>query len=219
MDIFTDMSDLQLSLIIIGAIIIVGVAIFNWVQQQRYQRKVQAAFEYKHDDVLLDADSSESMSERIEPVFNKSPLHESDFESHTQPDAYHSHAQDVRKNAPISPTLSTSSSNATSNSAMPTSVLIDYDNSTNYIVNIRSDSPIANTYIAKLLQRKFDFGKKLRSSQSLNFTMKLPTKNGEPDFKVMETFISAIHKLIIKDVVLYTDSKIENTEIIINKEK
>lgn len=159
MDIFTDMSDLQLSLIIIGAIIIVGVAIFNWVQQQRYQRKVQAAFEYKHDDVLLDADSSESMSERIEPVFNKSLPHESDFESHTQPDAYHSHAQDVRKNAPISPTLSTSSSNATSNSAMPTSVLIDYDNSTNYIVNIRSDSPIANTYIAKLLQRKFDFGK------------------------------------------------------------
>lgn len=101
MDILTDMSDLQLSLIIIGAIIIVGVAIFNWVQQQRYQRKVQAAFEYKHDDVLLDADSSESMSERVEPVFNKSPLHESDFESHTQPDAYHSHAQDVRKHADI----------------------------------------------------------------------------------------------------------------------
>lgn len=75
------------------------------------------------------------------------------------------------------------------------------------------------TSIEKSISGKFDFGKKLRSSQSLNFTMKLPTKNGEPDFKVMETFISAIHKLIIKDVVLYTDSKIENTEIIINKEK
>ncbi|GKS70158.1 cell division protein ZipA, interacts with FtsZ [Nitrosomonas sp. PY1] len=152
MDIFTNMSDLQLSLIIIGAIIIAGVAIFNWIQQQRYQRRVQAAFEYKHDDVLLDADSDDSISERIEPVFNKSSLHESD--------AYHSHAQDIRKNAPISPTPSTAPSNtATSNSAMPTSVLLDYDNATNYIVNIRSDSPIANTYIAKLLQRKFDFGK------------------------------------------------------------
>jgi hypothetical protein len=55
---------------------------------------------------------------------------------------------------------------------------------------------------------KFDFGNKLRSSQSLDFKMKLPTKDKKPNYELMETLISAIQKLVIKDVVLYTDSKI-----------
>ncbi|MCC7092478.1 MAG: cell division protein FtsZ, partial [Nitrosomonas sp.] len=54
MDILNSMSDLQLSLIIIGAIVVAGVAIFNWLQQQRYRRKIQAAFDYDHNDILLD---------------------------------------------------------------------------------------------------------------------------------------------------------------------
>jgi hypothetical protein len=36
----------------------------------------------------------------------------------------------------------------------------------------------------------------------------LPTLNEQPDYTVMETFISAIHKIVIKDVVLYADKKI-----------
>ena len=40
MDILSNMSGLQLSLVIIGAVVIVGVVIFNWIQQQRYQRKI-----------------------------------------------------------------------------------------------------------------------------------------------------------------------------------
>jgi hypothetical protein len=56
---------------------------------------------------------------------------------------------------------------------------------------------------------KFSYGKKLRSSQSLDFTMKLPTKNQQPDYAIMETLISAIQKLVIKEVVLYSDRKIE----------
>lgn len=54
---------------------------------------------------------------------------------------------------------------------------------------------------------KFSYGKKLRSSQSLNIRMKLPAINGKPDFEIMETFISAIQKLVIKDVVLYNEGK------------
>jgi Type I restriction modification DNA specificity domain len=50
-----------------------------------------------------------------------------------------------------------------------------------------------------------------------NQTMALPTKNNEPDYKLMETFISAIQKLVIKDVVLYTDRKITATKSVINK--
>jgi hypothetical protein len=69
----------------------------------------------------------------------------------------------------------------------------------------------------KSISRKFDFGNKLRSSQSLNFIMKLPTQNNQPNYTIMETFISAIQKLVIKDVVLYADRKIAATKTVVNK--
>jgi hypothetical protein len=63
------------------------------------------------------------------------------------------------------------------------------------------------TSMSKSISGKFDFGTKLRSSKSLNFIMKLPTQNQKPNYAVMETFISAIQKLVIKDVVLYAKQK------------
>ncbi len=72
--------------------------------------------------------------------------------------------------------------------------------------------------MGKSIIRKFDFGNKLRSSKSLNFKMKLPTLNKQPNYEIMETFISAIQKLVIKDVVLYAERKIEATkEMVISK--
>ena len=44
--------------------------------------------------------------------------------------------------------------------------------------------------------------------------IKLPLKNGEIDFEFMETFISAIKKMAIKDVVLYSDQKIAATRAV-----
>ncbi|MGZ8946509.1 MAG: restriction endonuclease subunit S [Methylococcaceae bacterium] len=41
-----------------------------------------------------------------------------------------------------------------------------------------------------------------------NQLMKLPTQNHQLNYAIMETFISAIQKLVIKDVVLYADKKI-----------
>ena len=40
-----------------------------------------------------------------------------------------------------------------------------------------------------------------------NKHIQLPTKNNQPDYAMMETLISAIQKLVIKEVVLYTDRK------------
>lgn len=59
-----------------------------------------------------------------------------------------------------------------------------------------------------LLKGKYDFGKKLRSSQSKNKTMNVIIKNNMPDYSFMEILISAIQKLVIKDVVQYADKKI-----------
>ncbi len=44
----------------------------------------------------------------------------------------------------------------------------------------------------------------------------LPEKNGEIDFDFMDKFIIIAEKLIIKDVVEYTDKKINATKRIVN---
>ena len=72
--------------------------------------------------------------------------------------------------------------------------------------------------MGKSLFGKFDYGNKLRSSQSFDIKMQLPTKNNKPDYATMETFIKAVEKLVIKDVVLYADSKIKATENAVKKD-
>ena len=42
-------------------------------------------------------------------------------------------------------------------------------------------------------------------------------KNKKPDYEMMTTFITAIKKLVIKDVVHFADSKIEATKLVSNK--
>lgn len=69
--------------------------------------------------------------------------------------------------------------------------------------------------INQALMNKFDYGNKLRSSQSLNLKMKLPSRNNQPDLSLMETLISAVQKLVIKDVVQYADQKISAHEQVI----
>lgn len=61
--------------------------------------------------------------------------------------------------------------------------------------------------MGKSISGKFDYGKKLRSSKSFDFKMHLPSKGQRPDFEIMETIISAIQKMVIKDVVLYVQQK------------
>ena len=64
----------------------------------------------------------------------------------------------------------------------------------------------------RALRGKYSYGKKLRSSQSVHFKMQLPTKDGKPDYDAMATLISAVQKMVIKDVVRLTDSRIEKTK-------
>ena len=47
--------------------------------------------------------------------------------------------------------------------------------------------------------------------------IRLPQKNGKIDFELMDSFISAMKKLAIKDVVLYADRKIAATKSVVGK--
>ena len=73
------------------------------------------------------------------------------------------------------------------------------------------------TAMSRALVGKYSFGKKLRSSQSLKEQMLLLDYQGSPDYIKMETFISAVQKLVIKDVVLYANREIEATQQVVDQ--
>lgn len=64
---------------------------------------------------------------------------------------------------------------------------------------------------------QFDYGKNFYAKDADELWIMLPVKGEDPDYDTMELIISAIQKLVIKDVVLYSDKKIEATKQIVNK--
>jgi hypothetical protein len=62
------MSDLQLSLLVIGAVVVAAVYLYNWLQERGYRRKMSQAFGAGHDDVLLKAGVESALADgRLEP--------------------------------------------------------------------------------------------------------------------------------------------------------
>lgn len=61
---------------------------------------------------------------------------------------------------------------------------------------------------------KFDYGHNFYAKDADALDIQLPTKDGKPDYDTMAALISAVQKLVIKDVVLYADRKIEKAKTI-----
>lgn len=59
---------------------------------------------------------------------------------------------------------------------------------------------------------KFDYGRNFYAKDADELNISLPTKSHQPDYETMKIFISAIQKLVIKDVVIYADKKIAATK-------
>ena len=62
---------------------------------------------------------------------------------------------------------------------------------------------------------KFDYGHNFYAKDADALDIMLPEKDGKPDYAYMELLVSAIQKMVIKDVVLYADRKIEATKSIV----
>jgi len=142
------MSDLQISLVIIGAVIIVGVVIFNRIQLARYHRKVQNVFRHEHDDILLNDERKPAFggSERIEPQFGD--------EAPSIPDIAADSA-----NTPVDRQIADDQPAKESGVQKKT---VGIDSTINYIADIRANLPIPHEKLIDLLQQKFDYGKPVR---------------------------------------------------------
>ena len=149
------MSDLQIILVVIGGAVVVGVALFNWVQQRRFRRSAEEAFEHKHEDVLLEPDASIEEGGRIEPQLGKEVLQEFQTEMSV---GIAEQGIDAGEAAEFP------QADATPKVAVP--ILAEQKaieaggaGGIDYIVNIQSDALIAPSGLTAVLLRKFDFGK------------------------------------------------------------
>ncbi|MDP3125121.1 MAG: cell division protein ZipA C-terminal FtsZ-binding domain-containing protein [Thiobacillus sp.] len=73
------MSDLQISLLVIGAVIVVLVLVFNWFQERRFRNQAHAAFQAPVADVLMQreaASAARDMHNRVEPAFDAAAVNE-----------------------------------------------------------------------------------------------------------------------------------------------
>ena len=74
-----------------------------------------------------------------------------------------------------------------------------------------------STTIQKSIKEKFGYENKAGWEKVKKEFIQLPTKDGKIDFEFMELLISAVQKLVIKDVVLYADEKIQSTKKIVKE--
>lgn len=184
-----NMSELQISLIAIGIVVIMAVLLFNWMQQRRYRRSAEQAFGQKPEDVLLRPDMSVGTSvedgERIEPQLGNEPPLEfyadpgilpveaaepvGDFPPETPPAP---EPQLVPKSIRRDPKPEGLSEQviapARRDEAAGTAGVSGDDNDdvanpwVNYVVDIRGTTPVPDSSLAEVLQRKFDFSKPVR---------------------------------------------------------
>jgi len=64
---------------------------------------------------------------------------------------------------------------------------------------------------------QFDYSRNFYAKDADKLIISLPTKNNAPDYAFMETYIKAIQKLVIKDVVEWKDKIISATKYVVQK--
>ncbi|MFZ3565169.1 restriction endonuclease subunit S [Tenacibaculum finnmarkense] len=57
---------------------------------------------------------------------------------------------------------------------------------------------------------QFNYGRNFYAKHADVLNVSLPIKSKKPDYEIMETLISAIQKMVVKDVVLYVKNKLVN---------
>lgn len=73
------------------------------------------------------------------------------------------------------------------------------------------------TCVDRSLRHKYSWGDSISNKKIKSDVIMLPVNKNEPNYELMATLISAVKKLVIKDVVNYADKKIALTKEVISK--
>ncbi|WP_245727530.1 cell division protein ZipA C-terminal FtsZ-binding domain-containing protein [Nitrosovibrio tenuis] len=194
------MSELQISLIAIGIVVVMGVICFNWMQQRRYRRHAEEAFGRKPEDVLLRTATPPVENERIEPRFGAEASQELQLDpdmKSMEPSEAARAAEPIREPTPeptSEPTPEPTPAPTSEPTSEPTPEPISEPFSepvsepvrepapmrtvpdeapatiqaagagkgVDYVADIHAETSIADSSLAEVLLRKFDFNKPVR---------------------------------------------------------
>lgn len=140
------MSDLQISLVVIGALVVGAVCLYNWLQERRYRRRLRQVFENAPDDVLLRSGiESVHADGRLEPQLEGSPRPGPP----SPEEGGHRLPVPAAASGPAAPRGAPASS---------------FDAVLDYVVEIESDTPVADSVIGELTSRMAACGKPGRAA-------------------------------------------------------
>lgn len=131
------MSDLQLSLVVVGLLVIGGVYLFNSLQERRFRRRLGQAFEGEREDVLLK--ERPDAAARVEPQIASTP-----------------------KSAPDGGVSADGAHAKASPAAASSGPLADFDSLIDYVAQIDGSAPITERAIDELIARTAACGKPYR---------------------------------------------------------
>ena len=90
-----------------------------------------------------------------------------------------------------------------------------------YLKNEEKRTKLNQLYLATCINislgYKYSWGDSISNRKIQKDKVSLPIQNNQINYAIMETFISAIQKLVIKEVVLYADRKIAAIKTVVNK--
>lgn len=87
------------------------------------------------------------------------------------------------------------------------------------IVHTENLEKLASIFVTTAIHKtsyagQFSYSNNFYPKHADELNISLPRHNSKPNYALMETFITAIQKLVIKEVVLYADRKIEATKVL-----
>jgi FtsZ-interacting cell division protein ZipA len=130
------MSDLQISLVVIGAVVVAAVYVYNRVQEGRFRRRMRQAFGDTPEDVLLTEERAPALHDgRVEPQLDAAPRAELPVEDERPPEE----SGEISRDAARAPAGREGSPDADR-----------FDTALDYVAEIDSELPIRDPVIGEL---------------------------------------------------------------------
>jgi len=168
------MSDLQIGLLVIGAAIVLAVLVFNWIQERRFRRQADAAFQAPLGDALMHPGAvPRDTHDRVEPALREPVLDAGRFSEKAEVNEPHLHgatdhpdAVPARPNPAAPPAHPAPTSSAPPAPPRPASSPVaappaPYDELIEYRIRIGSEGVPANVF-ADALNHARTLGKAVR---------------------------------------------------------
>ena len=186
-----NMSDLQISLIIVGIFIIGCVVFYNWMQQRRCERNTEKAFKNKYEDVLLETEEIkevekfEPIRSRVEPTIVKPDSKPEQRNLSTATEIVEPDNKPEQKNLNTTTDIVEADNKPEKRNLDTTTEMVEPDSKqeqkdlntitepakpakvysvgvVDYGVSIQLKSPVSVSNLTEILERKVDFGKPVR---------------------------------------------------------